>query len=255
MTVSSLLSEGRGLALLNLHPGQVVGQSVYDVYAGHTVILNAVKSAFQGEFAHPKVILGEAIFDTYFSPYTDRNGKIQGIVGIATDITEKEHALDQLRELEEKYTSIFETCPIPLSVSNFRTGELVEINQEFLDEFGFTREEAIGKTAISLGIFVNPEDRSIILDKIEKDGQIAHFELPTKAKNGDRKVELFAARKVVYGNKEYLLSVSSNIDSQKQNEFEIFNSRQILQSILDHIPQRVFWKDLKIITWERTGNI
>ena len=164
-----------------------MGQSVYDVYAGHTVILDAVQSAFQGEFVHPKVILGEAIFDTHFSPYTDKNGNIQGIVGIATDITEKEHALDQLRESEEKYTSIFETCPIPLSISNFYTGELVEFNQEFLEEFGFTREEAIGKTAISLGIFVNPEDRSSILDKIEKDGQIAHFELQTKAKNGDRK--------------------------------------------------------------------
>ena len=62
---------------------------------------------------------------------------------------------------------------------------------------------------------------------------------------GIEKVELFAARKVVYGNKEYLLSVSSNIDSQKQNELEIFNSRQMLQSILDHIPQRVFWKDIQ----------
>ncbi len=191
-----LLSEGKGLALLGLKPGEVVGRNYADVYAGHTVILEAVEKSSRGEFIQTKVVLGETIFDAYFSPYTDRQGKIMGTVGIAVDITEKERALQQLRESEEKYTSIFDTCPIPLTVSNFITGELINVNQEFLSEYGYTREEVIGRSAASLGIFAISDIRNSIIDTIERTGEVNHFELDTRVKNGDARVILFSAKKL-----------------------------------------------------------
>ena len=41
----------------------------------------------------------------------------------------------------------------------------------------------------------------------------------------------------------YFLAVKEDISERKQAEEELYRSRQMLQSILDNIPQRVFWKD------------
>ena len=40
-----------------------------------------------------------------------------------------------------------------------------------------------------------------------------------------------------------VLSIFRNITERKKLEIELFESREMLQLVLDHIPQRVFWKD------------
>src|SRR5205823_8200240 len=43
------LSEGRALQKLGLQPGQVVGQSVFQLYSDHPALLNHVRRALSGE--------------------------------------------------------------------------------------------------------------------------------------------------------------------------------------------------------------
>jgi PAS domain S-box-containing protein len=97
------LSEGRGLEVLGLQPGEVVGQSVFDVYRDVPEILDNIKRALAAEEVTSMVQLGGLTFESRYSSLRDDSGEIVGLIGIAVDVTERRRAeeavLKQTREL------------------------------------------------------------------------------------------------------------------------------------------------------------
>ncbi|MEP6924473.1 MAG: PAS domain S-box protein [Pyrinomonadaceae bacterium] len=83
------LSEGAGLKKLNLNPGEVLGQSVFDVYRDYESIKRDSQRALSGESFTAVADLGDLIFETSYTPFYDSNGELSGTVGVATDITER----------------------------------------------------------------------------------------------------------------------------------------------------------------------
>jgi diguanylate cyclase (GGDEF)-like protein/PAS domain S-box-containing protein len=91
------LSEGRGLAALDLEPGEVVGQSVFDIYRESPEILKSVRRALKGEDISITVEEASLTFDTRYTPLRGEDGDVIGVLGVATDITERKRAEEQLR--------------------------------------------------------------------------------------------------------------------------------------------------------------
>ncbi|MBI2387722.1 MAG: PAS domain-containing sensor histidine kinase [Elusimicrobia bacterium] len=82
------LSEGRGLDALGLEPGEVVGKSIFDVYKAHPLILDAYRRALKGETVATVVPLQGLVFEARYAPQLDWGGKVTGVLGVATDVTE-----------------------------------------------------------------------------------------------------------------------------------------------------------------------
>ncbi|HEY6865839.1 MAG TPA: PAS domain-containing protein [Candidatus Eisenbacteria bacterium] len=81
------LSEGRGLEILGLRPGQAVGQSVYEIYRDVPAVCENVRRALAGEEFNAMVEVGGLMFDTHYAPLRDESGAVTGILGVATDVT------------------------------------------------------------------------------------------------------------------------------------------------------------------------
>ncbi|NQT72038.1 MAG: PAS domain S-box protein [Chloroflexi bacterium] len=89
------LSEGSGLEALGLQPGEVVGQSVYDVYRDYPDALNAIDKAMSGELSQIDVEVGDRIWNNHYQPIQDVDGSIIGITGISVDITDRKRAEEE----------------------------------------------------------------------------------------------------------------------------------------------------------------
>lgn len=81
------LSEGRGLEVLGLRPGQAIGKSVFELYAGYPAVIAACRRALKGETFSMVVPVGPIVFETRYAPQLDWGGKVTGVLGVATDVT------------------------------------------------------------------------------------------------------------------------------------------------------------------------
>jgi PAS domain S-box-containing protein len=86
------LSDGKQLASLGLKPGQVVGLSAFDVYQEVPSIVESIKQTLAGEPAQYEAVVGELAFETWLEPIYDSQGEVDGLVGVAVDVTERKQA-------------------------------------------------------------------------------------------------------------------------------------------------------------------
>ncbi len=98
-----LLSEGLGLANLGLRPGQVLGKSALDLFQADHETVAQIHRALAGQGSRQVSEAGGRLFDNFLTPVFDEQGHLESVIGIATDVTERqqfEEALRQSQKLE-----------------------------------------------------------------------------------------------------------------------------------------------------------
>jgi diguanylate cyclase (GGDEF)-like protein/PAS domain S-box-containing protein len=90
------LSEGKALELLGLEPGEVVGSSLFDVYADEPEILDAGRRALAGDHVNILAKVGELVFDVSYSPVPGRPEGGPAVIGVATDVTSRHRSEQEL---------------------------------------------------------------------------------------------------------------------------------------------------------------
>ena len=91
-----LLSEGCGLDALALRAGQIVGESLYEVFRDNPEIIQDTQQVLAGETVSVTRCIGERAFDVHYSPLRDATGRVTGAVGVATDVTERKRTEERL---------------------------------------------------------------------------------------------------------------------------------------------------------------
>lgn len=103
------LSEGSGLEVLNLKPGQVVGRSALEMYREYPDLIQHLRRALKGETFSATVQIAKLWYHTHYTPLLDENGTFKGVTGISVDLTEQkrmEEALHQRMEFEKLITTL-----------------------------------------------------------------------------------------------------------------------------------------------------
>ena len=134
---------------------------------------------------------GERLFQFQRIHMGDPLGPAHRAIGTLSDVTEVPRADAALRQSEEKYEKAFAFSSSPTIISTISDGRLVDVNAAFTELTGFTREEAIGKTAVELG-FIDSETREEIARQLGEHGRVDHWEINFDARSGSRTVLLSA---------------------------------------------------------------
>jgi PAS domain S-box-containing protein len=93
------LSEGKLVEAFGARPGDAVGHSVFERYRDHPTITESIRRALTGEeFVAVADIRGRT-FECRCTPTADPKGGITGMIGVATDVTERTCAERQARRL------------------------------------------------------------------------------------------------------------------------------------------------------------
>lgn len=98
------------------------------------------------------------------------------------EVEERRKTEQALRESEERYRNIFEQSRDPIYITT-REGWFIDVNQSFMDLFGYRREEIGDLNAIDF--YSDPKDRSKFQRAVEREGAVIDFELKLRKKNGE----------------------------------------------------------------------
>lgn len=78
------------------------------------------------------------------APWRDADGRIQGVIGVSRDITERRQAEAARREAEVRFQTLFERAPVGVVILDPTTARVLECNEQAARQLGYTIEEFTG---------------------------------------------------------------------------------------------------------------
>lgn len=126
------LSEGKGLEILGIKAGEMVGKSVFELYRDAPEIIADIRRALTGESFTNTVEIGELCYENRYTPTFDEHGKVAGLVGVSIDITENKRIETELRGSQKRLRAL------SAHLQSVREEERKEIARELHDELGQT---------------------------------------------------------------------------------------------------------------------
>ncbi len=101
------LLEGKGLDVLGLRSDEMIGQEMSQVFERAPEFLQSMASALAGETVNAIAIFDELIFEIWCAPTDETGGG--GVIGVATDVTERIQAEKRLRLQNEYLSALHDT--------------------------------------------------------------------------------------------------------------------------------------------------
>ena len=155
----------------------------------------------------------------------------------------RKQAGEALRENEELLAKAFRTSPHPIGITELATGRCIEVNEACLQLFGFRREEVIGNTTLSLGIWPKQEDRARLVDRLKSGEPVRDLELNFRTSSGELRHILVSADLVELGGTPCLLTAGNDITGRKRAEEASRVSEERFRTMAEAVPSFLFETD------------
>ena len=140
------------------------------------------------------------------------------IFGVSKDIS-------QIELSEQKFSKAFQANSVMMSLAEFETGYFFDINSEFSESLGYSREEVIGKTVQELDLFVDEDLRHRIKNSLRNNIPVRKEEIKVRTKNGTIKNILISSDAIFIGSIRYFLCTMIDISERKKAEEEAVSAR------------------------------
>ena len=173
-------------------PEEMIGTKVKDIYVNpddrkKLVEKLSTDGAWKGFVSFCKRKNGERFYtERTSSLITDDKGKPIRIEGIFRDITERKKLEEELQASEKHHRQLLNSLKEGIyQCEPTEEGVFTWINQAGAEILGYRSPEEVVGTRVK-DVYVNPDDRKELVEKLEKEGVWRDFTSYCKRKNGER---------------------------------------------------------------------
>jgi PAS domain S-box-containing protein len=166
------------------------------------------------------------------------SGKLEALEGFVTDITQKKKTEDALKENERILNNIFTVSPVALLISRVSDGMVFMANEGIEKLVGFTTAEFIGQ--YTPNYYVNIQDRTKLIQEIEKHGSVRNMEVPIRRFDGEVVHCLVSVEIIILDNEPMFLTGFIDIGDRKKVEEKLKKSEQMFSDMAKNVPGVIF---------------
>ncbi len=128
----------------------------------------------------------------------------------------------ELLENKKKFSAIFHSSPVALSVSRFHEQyRILEVNEAWERQYAVSREAAIGRDIGEAEFWKSPEDCASLLTMVEQNGELHGFQSWRRRGDGEFLLCEISARLFEVGGDCLLLLAEMDITEKRRNEDRI----------------------------------
>ena len=183
-------------------------------------------------------------FPTEIHARAVERGRTIVVVSVARDISESQRVEDELRCSEERFFNIFRSSPAAMAVGTVDGGgRLIDVNDRYVEFFGWSRDELVGSTTDERGIWIDPRQRIELIDRIRSGQTIRNIEVSCRKKSGEVAVTLLSMEIVPLRGQPVLVTMRVDITGRKRMEEALQRSEERFALFMQHLPGAAFIKD------------
>ncbi|MBA4389915.1 MAG: hypothetical protein C0399_03145 [Syntrophus sp. (in: bacteria)] len=160
------------------------------------------------------------------------------VIGTMLDITERKLAEETLKLSEVTYREIFNTVNDTIWIHDIETGELIDVNDNVMEMFGYPVREAMGLSVEDISSGIHPFTQETVVELLRKAaaGEPQHFEWHCRHKDGHLFWSEVNLKLGIIAGKKCILAIERDITTRKHAEEEITREREKLKTLSDNAP-------------------
>ena len=237
--------------------GAVIGRSVLNLIATEhrADFLQLTRRICQGQKGRLEFeIIGlkgtRRWMETHAVPFTNRKNGERVQLAISRDITERKQTELALQQSEAKFRAIINASPVPFALNDSQQ-HIVFLNAAFINTFGYTLKDIPTLADWWPKAYPDPDYRQWVkanwqarLDKTAFEGRgFEPIELKIRCKDGGFRTVMANASELGAKFEGTYLVILHDITEQIAAMASLADSHTLLQTVIDTLPLRVFWKD------------
>lgn len=155
--------------------------------------------------------------------FEDIAGHIGAVLG---RVFEREYAQRAITTARDRFATLFHSSPVPLGITDLESGRFWEVNNRFIDIFGFPREAVLGRTAVELGLWVNSDGREALMERVTRERFVPDYELLMRTRTGDIRSILTTLQVITLDGIPSILASLVDVTQRKHVEINLRKSRE-----------------------------
>jgi PAS domain S-box-containing protein len=144
---------------------------------------------------------------------------------------------------------IFGRAPLPMVISDVRTGRILDANRAFSEFSGFSRDELLGNSTVALGL-ISADAREQVIASLQR-GKAATQSLTLRRKDGSQRIALVYLDEV-QGAEGLLVSFLVDITDRVELERNLASNEEKLRRLIESATEHaIYMLDPagRIVTW------
>jgi two-component system cell cycle sensor histidine kinase/response regulator CckA len=163
--------------------------------------------------------------------------------GLLSDVTKRKRAEEALRASEARFAVAFNAMPHASAIAELRSGRFVNVNEAFVEQFGYTRDEVVGRSSLDLGIWERAEDRTRVVTAIEAGKVVRNFQSDVRTKAGELRSVILSFSTIDVDGEQCLLTVSNDVTERIRAQEAMVRREAQMRRLVDANLLGIFFSD------------
>ena len=141
---------------------------------------------------------------------------------------------NELKKSSKLLSTIYDLNPDAIVLTSVSDSRIIDCNQEYLNQIGYTRDEAIGHTSEELNL-INKVTREAYIDKTRGNKKVSNIEILGRRKDGSFINVAYSTRQITVDNIPMILNIGHDITESKKADKQMKFDSLLLSQVKDAV--------------------
>ncbi len=153
---------------------------------------------------------------------------------IRQTIRNMQQTQDTLQQSEERFTKIFRSAPLAISISSFQEGTLLAVNTAFEELSGYTSGELAGRTTLFAALRISEDDQKKIRRTISERGAASNLDITFWRRDNSVRHAVLSAESMTLDGKTSLITTIKDLTEHTVASRELKQKETHFRSLIEH---------------------